>query len=182
MRVARIVMGSALDFIHERKKQELHRVEEMDRTQGKIQFFSDRAFKVLLRKHMVTYGLQIHIKHSVNHKQHKYCILQLNILKPHNHHLSTIPQEGALYYGQIIEKSGCPYSREDVFLVFTVYFSFLLWTLSYPKGLKILKVKDNFRKVMKVLVTQLCLTLCDPMDCSPPGSSAHGISQPRILE
>ena len=24
------------------------------------------------------------------------------------------------------------------------------------------------------LVTQLCLTLCDPMDCSPPGSSVHG--------
>ena len=31
-------------------------------------------------------------------------------------------------------------------------------------------------------VTQLCLTLCDPMDCSPPGSSVHGILQPRILE
>ena len=26
------------------------------------------------------------------------------------------------------------------------------------------------------------LTLCDPMDCSPPGSSVHGISQARILE
>ena len=33
-----------------------------------------------------------------------------------------------------------------------------------------------------VLVVQLCLTLCDPMDCSPPGSSVHGILQPRILE
>ena len=32
------------------------------------------------------------------------------------------------------------------------------------------------------LVTKLCLTLCDPMDCSPPGSSVHGISQARILE
>ena len=29
---------------------------------------------------------------------------------------------------------------------------------------------------------QSCLTLCDPMDCSPPGSSAHGILQARILE
>ena len=36
--------------------------------------------------------------------------------------------------------------------------------------------------IMKVLVTQLCLTLCDPMDCSPPGSSIHGILQARILE
>ena len=30
--------------------------------------------------------------------------------------------------------------------------------------------------------TQLCLTLCDATDCSPPGSSVHGISQARILE
>ena len=28
---------------------------------------------------------------------------------------------------------------------------------------------------------QSCLTLCDPMDCSPPGSSVHGILQARIL-
>ena len=33
-----------------------------------------------------------------------------------------------------------------------------------------------------LLVAQLCLTLCDPMDSSPPGSSDHGISQARILE
>ena len=35
---------------------------------------------------------------------------------------------------------------------------------------------------MKVLVTQLCLTLCDPMDCSLPSSSVHGILQAKILE
>ena len=29
---------------------------------------------------------------------------------------------------------------------------------------------------------QSCLTLCDPMDCSPPSSSVHGILQARILE
>ena len=28
----------------------------------------------------------------------------------------------------------------------------------------------------------LCLTLCNPMDCSPPGSSVHGILQAIILE
>ena len=40
-------------------------------------------------------------------------------------------------------------------------------------------------KVIDVHVCQvlhLCLTLCDPMDCSPPGSSVHGILQARILE
>ena len=31
-------------------------------------------------------------------------------------------------------------------------------------------------------VAQSCPTLCDPMDCSSPGSSIHGISQARILE
>ena len=32
------------------------------------------------------------------------------------------------------------------------------------------------------LVTKPCLTLCDPMDCSSPGSSVHGTLQARILE
>ena len=31
-------------------------------------------------------------------------------------------------------------------------------------------------------VTQSCLTLSDPMDCSPPGSSVHGILQARVVE
>ena len=41
-----------------------------------------------------------------------------------------------------------------------------------------------FSKVseLDVLVTQLCLTVCHPMDYSPPGSSVHGILQGRILE
>ena len=29
---------------------------------------------------------------------------------------------------------------------------------------------------------QLCPALCNPMDCSPPGSSVHGIFQARTLE
>ena len=32
------------------------------------------------------------------------------------------------------------------------------------------------------LVAHLCLILCDPMDCSPPGSSVHEILQAKILE
>ena len=31
-------------------------------------------------------------------------------------------------------------------------------------------------------ITMLCPTICRPMDCSPPGSSAHEIFQARILE
>ena len=36
--------------------------------------------------------------------------------------------------------------------------------------------------IVCVLVAQSCPTLCDPMDCSPRGSSVHGIFQARILE
>ena len=35
---------------------------------------------------------------------------------------------------------------------------------------------------MKVLVAQSCPSLCDHVDCSPPGLSVHGILQTRILE
>ena len=35
---------------------------------------------------------------------------------------------------------------------------------------------------VSVLVTQSCLTLCDPRDCSPPGFSAHEVLQAKILE
>ena len=36
--------------------------------------------------------------------------------------------------------------------------------------------------IVKVLAAQSCLTHCNPMDYSPPGSSVHGIFQARILE
>ena len=35
---------------------------------------------------------------------------------------------------------------------------------------------------MCVLVAQSCLTLCDPLDCRPPGSSVYGILLARLLE
>ena len=35
---------------------------------------------------------------------------------------------------------------------------------------------------MCVLVAQSCPTLCDPTDCSPPGSPVHGIFQAKVLE
>ena len=37
-------------------------------------------------------------------------------------------------------------------------------------------------KVKESEVAQLCPVLCDPMDCSLPGSSVHGIFQARVLE
>ena len=48
--------------------------------------------------------------------------------------------------------------------------------------------KDDSTRIVQKLkakeseVAQLCPTLCDPMDCSLPGFSVHGIFQARILE
>ena len=44
------------------------------------------------------------------------------------------------------------------------------------------EVSDTKYSSNVVLFAQLCPTLCDPMDCSPPGSSVCGIFQARILE
>ena len=38
------------------------------------------------------------------------------------------------------------------------------------------------RRFRQVVIVKSCPTLCDPMDCCPPGSSIHGIFQARILE
>ena len=35
---------------------------------------------------------------------------------------------------------------------------------------------NSLKATVLCLVTQSCLTLCNPMDCNPPGSSAHGDS------
>ena len=42
--------------------------------------------------------------------------------------------------------------------------------------------KLDLEKVEEPEVTQSCLTLCDPMDCSLPASSIHGIFQARTVE
>ena len=55
-----------------------------------------------------------------------------------------------------------------VLLRFSIYFC-CLYTFLY----------NNMYMKVKVLATQSCPTLGDPMDCSPPGSSIHGIFQAR---
>ena len=46
----------------------------------------------------------------------------------------------------------------------------------------IVKIFQYTTMVIMNEVIQLCLTLCDPMDCSLPGSSVHGIFQAIVLE
>ena len=45
-----------------------------------------------------------------------------------------------------------------------------------------IKITNDVSVFCVCLVTQSCPTLWDPKDCSPPGSSVHGILQARILE
>ena len=60
----------------------------------------------------------------------------------------------------------------------------------FPKSNDCLKQNGNHvlwnpsidNKSSVCLVAKLCLTLCNPMDCGPPSSSTHGISQAKILE
>ena len=56
--------------------------------------------------------------------------------------------------------------------------------VSEPRGCLLRPVSWWWRiyPVVLCLVAQLCPTLRDPMGCSPPGSSVHGILQVRILE
>ena len=52
-----------------------------------------------------------------------------------------------------------------------------------PHGLQHTRLSCIYNGILSgSVVAQSCLTLCDPMDCSPSGSSVHGILQARILE
>ena len=60
--------------------------------------------------------------------------------------------------------------------------------VSREKGKKVIKARDDnftkcvnyeYLKKVKALVAQSCPTLGDPVDCSPPGSSVHGILQAK---
>ena len=44
------------------------------------------------------------------------------------------------------------------------------------------KSRNQLKELNVGTGSQLCTTLCDPMDCSLPGSSVHGILQARVLE
>ena len=49
-------------------------------------------------------------------------------------------------------------------------------------GMRMLTNMTLINQSSVVVCVQLCLTLCDPVDCRPPGSSVHGISQARMQE
>ena len=56
------------------------------------------------------------------------------------------------------------------------YASILAWEIPWAEE------PDGLYKVQFSSVAQSCSTLCQPTDCSPPGSSVHGILQAGTLE
>ena len=67
---------------------------------------------------------------------------------------------------------------------------FLLSDVSFEHEIAMVEIHNGNGQVQQVKVVCLCLclvahlwpTLCNPLDCSLPGSSVHGIFQARILE
>ena len=71
-------------------------------------------------------------------------------------------------------------------IIFYIFFlAFVRWE-EMPGHFCILMKSESFVPSLKYvcvcLVTQSCPTLCNPLDCSPPGSSVNGILQARILQ
>ena len=91
-------------------------------------------------------------------------------LHSHESPLTTCTLTGPMLVMQVPYCSVCHGRACRVF-----QFLFLLRYSSFALGF-------SMSLVVVVKVAQLCLTLCNPMDCSLPSSSVHGILQARILE
>ena len=70
----------------------------------------------------------------------------------------------------------CPMGFKFVFFSITRYTNPLQLEYIYIYNVPL------FVSLVVILVTKLCLILCNPIDYSLPGSSVHGISQAKILE
>ena len=70
-----------------------------------------------------------------------------------------------------------------VCVVYNWQVPWMQWAPKHPAHSSSWEDRLSFKVCMCVCsVTQSCLTLCNPIDCSPPGSSVHKIVQARILE
>ena len=91
---------------------------------------------------------------------------------------------------RILERVAIPFSKGSSLIRFVVSFHlFEVFVCPYLSLAVLantqftqLTSSSYLQCVCVCTVTQLCLTLCDPMDCRPPGSSVHGILQARVLE
>ena len=110
----------------------------------------------------------------INKKIFKVCLLLMLLLK--NQQNEIIPMLLLLLSRSVVSDSVRPHRRQPTRLLCP-------WDSPGKNAgvgchflLQCTKVKSEIE------VAQLCLTLSDPMDCSLPGSSVHGIFKARVLE
>ena len=76
-------------------------------------------------------------------------------------------------------------NHRDTFIVFSSPSLWFWETFFLPVYLRIIwgwELRAYLWILSVLCCAQSCPTLCDPMDCSPPGFSAHGIFPARVLE
>ena len=81
----------------------------------------------------------------------------------------------------------CSYVDLHLFMLVGAWYLYFITTIEIKvywmnTWVNIIKADDHQIECYVYLVAQSGLTLCNPIDCSPPGSSVHGIPQTRILE
>ena len=97
-------------------------------------------------------------------------------------YFSLIHHSGHLFFNSKEgEKYSTPFCCSMRLQVILEYPIMVFLNLDFPSFLP-LPLFFLFKTGMHAKSLQSCLVLCDPMDCSPPGSSVHGILQARILE
>ena len=94
-------------------------------------------------------------------------------------------QPTRLFQARALERVAIPFSRGSSWLRDRTQASCIagrFFTVWATRECLYVKVQLFWIHYWCCSVEQLCPTLCDPKDCSLPGSSVHGISQARILE
>ena len=107
------------------------------------------------------------------------CTIPLDLKVP----LTSIFQKLIDIFNLVLSSHLFHLSYELTLLIFFIHHHILVFTRRGHIQSYLIDFLSEFSLTRKkVLVSQSCPTLCDPMDCSPPGSFVHEISQVRILE
>ena len=85
---------------------------------------------------------------------------------------------------KVIESWWPTSDRTQVFWCLTqsTAYTKIILPANYKYDVLVFQIREDIDEKVQVLITQLCPTLCNPVDCSPPGSSVPEISQARIPE
>ena len=105
-----------------------------------------------------------------------------NLNQTHTHTQKTILST-LNYLGTSVENKLAIYVWDCIYVFKIFLYIMMFWHLKNLSGWReTTHPRASQFSCMRAKSPQSCPTLCDAMDCSPPGSSVHGICQARILE